>query len=642
MIIIDLTKFDFPAHNAIFHIVKGLIFNRTIAFRVRAIFPDKNDKNIPINNKERLKRRLFEKIQKMYNSRLNAVRPPSEYMFTEEFKKRLTITGDKIDIFKLQLFQLSSGLDKEFEIADVGGDYTVYPLTFVCEKCGDLQVIRPKNIEKFDPNKCLNKKGCDGVYEQLSLMLFCESCGYIRPFEYGWKGKPITLIRGSKDSITTWKVRAETRDAIDLFRLKPCEHWDPFDPYSRKVISDAKPSIRKTLTVTEGSIYIPVAETSIDIPTSIAVDIQDLEYILNGISLGKFKFLSDLGLAVNLEMIHNLYKAYNNPTIQEITFNTDPLFIGKNKEEQEKRWKEKYYINKIEEVIEEIKVIYPRTMLETLRELNDFSALIGELGLKEFKLDSYLDYLDKLDDDVFRNDKEKDFTKIQKKYKIDSIIHIPSVTLINSCFGIINGINKFYEPGFVPHFEPIWVNRTDPNKGFYAYCYPYETEGIVVTFNKEAIVKWLFDCKKILSLPENAKEFFNSLDINSEAYNSINTLLHTFSHLLMRNSSVFTGLDLQSYGELIFPTSAAIFLYSTSSINIGGLQFIFENEIFNWFENIKFDVKECTLDPNCIKDKGACFSCMYVPEFVCCLFNQFLDRDVFMGKTDRYKRGFWW
>lgn len=59
----DLTKFDFSAHNAIFHITKGLIFNRTIAFKVRAVFPDKNDRNIPIQNRERLKRRLFEKIR---------------------------------------------------------------------------------------------------------------------------------------------------------------------------------------------------------------------------------------------------------------------------------------------------------------------------------------------------------------------------------------------------------------------------------------------------------------------------------------------------------------------------------------------------------------------------------------------------
>ena len=49
---------------------------------------------------------------------------------------------------------------------------------------------------------------------------------------------------------------------------------------------------------------------------------------------------------------------------------------------------------------------------------------------------------------------------------------------------------------------------------------------------------------------------------------------------------------------------------------------------------------ECTLDPNCLKEKGACFACLYVPEFVCGYFNKFLDRDVLIGK-ERYRKGFW-
>ena len=61
----DLKKFDFPAHSAVFHIIKGLIFNRTIAFRVRDINTDKNDKNNPIENKERLKTILYEKIREV-------------------------------------------------------------------------------------------------------------------------------------------------------------------------------------------------------------------------------------------------------------------------------------------------------------------------------------------------------------------------------------------------------------------------------------------------------------------------------------------------------------------------------------------------------------------------------------------------
>ncbi|GAH52587.1 unnamed protein product, partial [marine sediment metagenome] len=166
---------------------------------------------------------------------------------------------------------------------------------------------------------------------------------------------------------------------------------------------------------------IPVAHTSIDIPTSPDINIQNLEYILNGISLGKFDFLEDLKLSINLETIQNLYNAYNNPTIKEITFKVDPLFTGEKEEDQEIRWREKYYIDKIEKIIEEIKDNYPKSMIETLRELNDFSALVGYLGLEKLKVTSYLDYLNKVEDELIRKEKEEDFRNIKNNYKVDSI-----------------------------------------------------------------------------------------------------------------------------------------------------------------------------------------------------------------------------
>ncbi|KKL87585.1 hypothetical protein LCGC14_1933250 [marine sediment metagenome] len=642
----NLKELNFPAHNAVFHISKGLIFNRTIAFRVRALYPDKNDKNVYIQNKERLKKRLFEKIMVRFNNRLRATTattPESPHNFTEDYKKRMLISNEKLDIFKLQMFQLSSGMEDEFNASHIGGDYAVYPLTFVCEKCGDLRSISQGDIDKFNPNSCMIN-GCSGRYEQLSLMLFCPICGNVRPFQYYYKGENITLIRGSKDSISTWKVKAKSKPSIDLFRLM-CDHMDPFDmgPYkSRKTISLSDSCSQKPLTVTEGSIYIPVAQTSIDIPSSPDIDLEDLEYILSGITLGKYDFLESLGLSVDIATIQDLYANYNNLTVKKITIRRDPLFKGKSEEDQEKEWKKKCLIDKIEEVITEIKSVYPEAIIETLREINDYSALIGKLGTSSIKSTAYLDYISTLNEPLIKSEKKLEFAEIQRKYHIQDIIHIPRVTLVNSCYGIFNGINKFYDEDFVPHFDPIWVNRTEANKGFYAYCFPYETEGIIITLNKERILEWLVDTETIPVTNSTPKEFFNSLEPESKEYAKIEVLLHSFSHLLMRSSSVYTGLDLQSYGENIFPASAAIFLFTTSSINIGGLQFVFEHEIFNWFENMLFDVKECTLDPNCIKEKGTCFSCMYIPEFVCCKFNQHLDRDVFLGKSDRNKKGFWW
>ena len=124
------------------------------------------------------------------------------------------------------------------------------------------------------------------------------------------------------------------------------------------------------------------------------------------------------------------------------------------------------------------------------------------------------------------------------------------------------------------------------------------------------------------------------------AYNALKTLVHTLSHSLIKRSSLHTGLDTDSCGELVFVNFPAVLIYSTSPINIGGFEFVFENALFNWFEGIEMEIKECSYDPTCLHERGACFSCMYLPEYVCSEFNQFLDRDAFIGSI-RYSKSYW-
>lgn len=59
-----------------------------------------------------------------------------------------------------------------------------------------------------------------------------------------------------------------------------------------------------------------------------------------------------------------------------------------------------------------------------------------------------------------------------------------------------------------------------------------------------------------------------------------------------------------------------------------------------WFNEVELDVNDCIFDPTCIQEKGACFSCLHLPEYVCSEFNEDLDRDVFIGEH-RYNTGFW-
>ena len=612
----DLTKITFTANNAVYHVSKGLIFNRNIAFQVRFLRKDDNDRSIKVQNEERLIERIFEKIKNSFNKRLNARSDPSNYQFKDEFIKKMILTDEKKDVFKIQYFHISAGLDDDFDVSEYGGSYEVFPLTFVCKnkKCGDVQYRTRKTIRNFNPNKCL-RAGCKGSYEQLSVAMFCEKCGNVRPFYYSKGDKPISLIRHVKDSLKTWKVKAEGEELLDFYRLN-CQHKDPYDfgPFKgRSVISNAPEQKLKQLTITEGSIFIPRVETNIDIPTTPGIeDMVDLEYLLLAISLNKFQFLKSMDIDVSLEKIQSYFKYYKDENNKEVAFKSEPSFNGKSEEEKEVLWKQRYLIDRIEPIIDEVRTDFDHINLDSLRDINDFSAIMGIVGLDKLKSTSFTDFINKLTDPVRKSILESDYNTIKNNYRIAEIIHIPSVTLVNTCYGLIHGIDKFYEDDFVPHFEPIWVNKSDPNKGFQAYSYTYKTEGIMFILNKIEICKWLSNCGLLGEIPEPSEvdDFFIRLEGDTDK--AVKILLHTLSHLLMRTSSVYTGLSLQSYGEKIFSRSASIFIYSTSSINIGGLQFIFEHEIINWFENIRFEIKECTLDPRCLDERGACFSCMYI------------------------------
>ncbi|NMC04514.1 MAG: hypothetical protein GYA24_04840 [Candidatus Lokiarchaeota archaeon] len=460
------------------------------------------------------------------------------------------------------------------------------------------------------------------------------------------------MKRGVLDNLNTWKVgcvkqncERDNNHFLDIFQLR-CEHTDPFDPTNRESkILDKEKSKKTPITVTEGSIFLPVTDRCIDIGETKDIDVEDLEYVLLGFQTRQFhKILNNPDLS--LKVLREYIISGKNPTLRTILFST-PDYMGLSAERKEAKFKDTFKIGEIQSIISQLKAKFS---LESLQEVNDFSALLGrydEVPVKPSihdipKARKYIDYINSLPEGIKRNVKADGLSSIKSKFGIEDIIHLPDVGMLLSCYGMYNGFNKFYQDGFVPHFEPIWSGFRS-RASFEAYVYPYTTEGILFCMNKRKVVDWLVANKLITDAPQSDDElfeFFIQLANQEKPREAIEFLLHTFSHLLISRASIYTGIDEQSCSEMVFPSTNAFFIYATSNINIGGFQYVFEHEMENWFESILYDVRECTTDPNCIHEKGACFACLYLPEFVCTDFNRHLDRDVFLGKF-RYSKGFW-
>jgi len=598
---INKTKYTFPAYSTLYHTVKGLIFMRgDFAYKVTYLLRDENGKNLKINNENRLKNKLFNEIIRRYQSRIDKY----NLLVAKLSKSR----RNDVEIVK---FKLVESMDEEE--SGYSGRYTIYPRTFVCSKCGDFRVLKKKELSTFNPNKC-RIQGCDGKYEQVSILMFCEQCGKIGPFYYYCKpGHRLKLEWKEQDSLTTWKIRCiDCKEVgIDPFRFN-CKH---IDENNEKICAEKEKKF-KPLTIKEGGVYTPVVITSVDIPPTENIHLEDLEYILLALNLGKLNKIAEQEGSVDLEKIESYYNAYNDVNLRK-HLSQDVI----------------KYVNIIEKAVEELKAKYSTIDLENF---NDYYAVKSN-GAK-----SYKEYIKEIDDETRREILKQNYQDIKNNYGIENITYVPSINLVSSCIGIINGINRFYEDGFVPHFEPIWKNRKKKDK-MLIYAYPFETEGILIDMDKIQVCRWLYDNDLIDKVPKNipkVREILLSIRKGTEAYNALKTLLHTLSHVLIRRSSLYTGLDSDSCSELIFVNPAAVLIYSTSNVNIGGFEFVFEHSLREWFREVEFEVRECTFDPVCITERGTCFSCLYLPEYICTEFNHYLDRDVFIGRK-RYDAGYW-
>lgn len=631
-------QFNIPSSSAVYRAIENMIFNRkSLAHRIVRIIPDENDLRVKIKNPSRMKNIIFGAIMHNYNSRINEY----ELKYNRLSKK----DEDKLSMCKYNFIKSS-------ETYGLSARYEVFPKTFVCNKCKQLRSFTSEKStfywRKFDQTKC-QRPNCDGSYDQISLLLFCEDCGLIKPVNFWCKehgGKDIRLSWKEKDSLISWKVvcnicfEAKRKEKMDIFRLT-CNH-----KIGNLETLKKEPTKHKPLTIKEGGIYTPFVFTNVDVPQLGEINFDEEELVYLAFYLQKFKN-NDFNLDDSYELLIDDVKEFIEDYYQERKrkrFIENKAKEGKSNREAENLWKKEVYFDIIEKKINELKNEFNTIDITNFVE---YLSLKGAFLSKDNKLNfscKYSDFLDTCENDDRRQIRKNEFKSIKKEFGIDEILYLAEINLISSCIGLINGRNKFYEPNFVAHFEPIWFDNVK-REHFKAYIYPFVTEGILIELDKIKICNWLSE-NGFITLDEKidkiqAKEMLLKLEKNSEAYKELKTLLHTFSHILIKRSKSYTGLDSESCGEMLFVNPATVLIYSTSSINTGGFQFVFEHTLRDWFRDISFEVQECTFDPTCLFELGACFSCLYLPEFVCTNFNKNLDREAILGKGERFKTGFW-
>ena len=184
-------------------------------------------------------------------------------------------------------------------------------------------------------------------------------------------------------------------------------------------------------------------------------------------------------------------------------------------------------------------------------------------------------------------------------------------------------------------------------------------EGIFIEFDKSMLNNWE---KRIGDRYNQMYSVLKKSYLENRRFSPQYVLLHTFSHLLIKEISSKCGYNEASIKEKIYSTyennssnemNGVLIYVSTndSEGSLGGLieQFIDSENIENIFDNMIEKAKWCSSDPLCIVSKNqgfeglnyaACHVCTLLPETSCEFFNVTLDRVAITGSLDNPDLGY--
>lgn len=205
------------------------------------------------------------------------------------------------------------------------------------------------------------------------------------------------------------------------------------------------------------------------------------------------------------------------------------------------------------------------------------------------------------------------------------------------------------------------VSVKEPETNWYP-AYEVRGEGIFIEFDSDAINKWRDGNEKLQGridrLNENYKKSFIGSN-NPRIVTGKFVILHTISHLLIKQLSFECGYNIASLKERIYCSESAegkdmsgILIYTASGDSEGTLGGLVRQGYPDAFPAIFKKAIEssvtCSNDPVCSLSLGqgrdslnlaACYSCTLIPETSCEEFNIFLDRGTVIGTCDNNRLG---
>lgn len=272
-----------------------------------------------------------------------------------------------------------------------------------------------------------------------------------------------------------------------------------------------------------------------------------------------------------------------------------------------------------------------------------------------------------LSGEVAQGDKNGEFVRESTEIEKYGLVYIKNISLIHKVrevqalvgFSRLEPVEEDNENNTTKIKK---VSIKEENTNWYP-GYDVRGEGIFIELDDDAIDKWRTNNPRIQHRVDQLNENYSKSyygDIRPRTITAKFLLLHTLSHLLMKQLSFECGYSIASIKERIYCSESSegklmsgILIYTASGDSegtMGGLVRQGRADIFpSIFKKAIDGAITCSNDPVCSLSMGqgrdslnlsACHACTLVPETSCEEFNVFLDRGVIIGTYEERDIGF--
>lgn len=170
------------------------------------------------------------------------------------------------------------------------------------------------------------------------------------------------------------------------------------------------------------------------------------------------------------------------------------------------------------------------------------------------------------------------------------------------------------------------------------YALKSRTEALLVTLSAEQVLTFLHERGELDAAPVDETqarrqllEIFATEETHPAPAQTVRTLVHTLSHLLLRGlDDGQVGFSESSLAEWLVPETLTFAVYANTlkDFTLGSLWTLLNNRAFSWLRGVVDLSIHCENDPICYQQEmRACERCVYLT-FGCEHFNDDLSREV--------------